>query len=246
MDSSEYFQIDAVEETHFWYQAMEQLALEMIREAAPKNGLKALDIGCGPGGMTRKLGDLGQVTGLDIHPTAHQISRLKVEQLIMADVCWLPLSKEQFDLVTVFDVLYNQAVVDDRKAMGEIWRILRPGGLLYLREPALESLRGEHDLIVKTRQRYSVKNLRQKLAEAGFDILKISYANMLLAIPIYVKRGFQRRLKHKQAVSDTASLPGALNRLFFLILSTENKLLRKHNLPFGSSVVCLARKPNEP
>lgn len=246
MDNSEYFQIDQVEETHFWYQAMERLALEMIREAAPKNDLKVLDIGCGPGGMTRKLGDLGRVTGLDIHPTAHQMARLKVNQLIMADVCWLPLRNNQFDLVTVFDVLYNQAVIDDQKAMDEISRVLRPGGLLYLREPALESLRGAHDLIVKTRERYSVKILREKLAEAGFDILKITYANMLLAIPIYLKRAFQRRLNHQRAVSDTASLPVAINRLFFFVLSTENKLLRKYNLPFGSSLVCLARKPNEP
>ncbi len=247
MDDSEYYQIDRVEETHFWYRAMEQLALETIQAAYPGGSGMILDAGCGPGGMTQRLSRFGQVVGIDIHPTAHVLARRRVDavrpSMIMGDVCALPLPAEYFDLVTVFDVLYNQAVADDSQAIAELFRVLKPGGLLYLREPALEGLRGDHDLVVKTRQRYTAAEIRQRLTKAGFSIQKISYANMIFGIPIYLRRYLQRKAKREQTVSDTAPLPDALNRLLFFILHTESRLLKTYSLPFGSSVICLAAKP---
>jgi SAM-dependent methyltransferase len=95
MDHSEYFQIERVEETHFWYRAMEALALDTIQRAYPAGCGRILDVGCGPGGMTQKLARCGQVTGIDIHPTAHAIARSRVNQLIMGDTCLLPLAGDQ-------------------------------------------------------------------------------------------------------------------------------------------------------
>ena len=247
MDDLEYYHIESVEEIHFWYRAMEQLALDTIQAAFPGGSGMILDAGCGPGGMTQKLSRFGQVVGIDIHPTAHALARRRVDAvrpaLIMGDVCALPLPDEHFDLVTVFDVLYNQAVADDSQAMAELYRVLKPGGLLYLREPALEGLRGDHDLVVKTRHRYTTAEIRQRLTKAGFSIEKISYANMIFGILIYLRRYLQRKAKREQTVSDTAPLPGTLNSIFYTVLNFENRLVQRIDLPFGSSVVCLARKP---
>ena len=247
MDDSEYYQIDRVEETHFWYRAMEQLALDTIQAAYPGGSGMILDAGCGPGGMTQRLSRFGQVVGIDIHPTAHVLARRRVDavrpSMIMGDVCALPLHAEHFDLVTVFDVLYNQAVADDSQAIAELFRVLKPGGLLYLREPALEGLRGDHDLVVKTRQRYTTAEIRQRLTKAGFSIQKISYANMILGIRSICGDIFSGKRKGSKRCLTLLRCPTAINRLLFFILHTESRLLKTYSLPFGSSVICLAAKP---
>jgi SAM-dependent methyltransferase len=242
MESSEYFQIERVEETHFWYRAMEKLALDTIQQSFPTGCGRILDVGCGPGGMTQKLTRFGPTAGIDIHPTAHTIAHSRVALLVMGDTCSLPFATNQFDLVTVFDVLYNQAVSDDLQALQEIFRVLKPGGQLYVREPALEGLRGDHDIVVKTRHRYTRKELARKMNEAGFTIQRSTYANMTLSIPIFLKRGMQRLTGSKNVTSDTQALPKLLNQLFYNILRFENKLLRAIKLPFGSSVICIASK----
>ena len=66
-----------------------------------------------------------------------------------------PLPAAAFGLVTSFEVLYHLAVEDDDAALAEAWRVLKPGGWLLLRLPAHDWLRGQHDLVVHTRHRYT-------------------------------------------------------------------------------------------
>lgn len=243
MDTNEYHQIEAVEQTHFWYRAMEQLTLDWIeRQWSPRN-YQILDIGCGPGGMTKKLVRFGSVVGLDIHPLALKLAAAKEITVLQGDVCCLPLRQNFFDLVTVFDVLYNQSVADDDLVFHDIWRVLKPGGNLFLREPALEIFRGDHDLVVRTRKRYRAAEIRQKLLKCGFNIQKITYANMVLGIPLLFRRIFQRMKRQDAVRSDTFLLSKTLNQLFYNLLRAENAWLKFSSLPFGSSVICIANKP---
>ena len=243
MNESEYYRIAQVEDNHFWYRAMRQSVLETIRSQRPVRNMMILDVGCGPGGMTRELGKFGQVVGIDINTIALHLARENINLLVQADVCNLPFVGEAYDLVTILDVLYNLEVVDDQKAMSEIMRLLSPGGILYLREPAFNKFRGDHDIIVKTRNRYTINEIKVKLEKVGFVVQRISYANMILSIPIYIRRVRQRLVHSRQVESDSAPLPWLLNNFFFLILHLENQLSNRVKLPFGTSVVCLARKP---
>ena len=85
---------------------------------------------------------------------ALRFSRARGASCARASVLQLPFTDGAFDLVTSFDVLYHRWVTDDRAAVAELARVLRPGGLLFVRVPALRLLWGAHDEAVLSRHRY--------------------------------------------------------------------------------------------
>jgi SAM-dependent methyltransferase len=242
MEPSEYETIAKLEHKHWWYRGMAAISLSLLRSAqAHRPGsLRILDAGCGTGGMLRALIEFGRPFGVDFHPRAlaHARGRAPVAR---ASVEQLPFASNCFDLLTSFDVLYHRAVVDDQAALREFSRVLRPGGSLLLRVPALESLRGAHDAVVHTRRRYSRGDLRARLHAAGFRILRLTYANSLLLPVIYLRR------RLGTAGGDTesdVSLPSpALNRALEFILALEKHALAVVNFPLGVSLFAVASKP---
>lgn len=209
--------------------------------------IKILDAGCGTGGMTKKLEHFGEVTGIDINPVAIKHAQLKnINNLKKASVMDLPFNNNSFDLIVSLDVLYHKMVTDDKKALSEFYRVLKPNGLVLIRVPAFEFLRGAHDITVETRHRYTADELKEKIEYVGFRIEKITYANMLLSIPLFVKRLFERRPAfggvNKRGHSDTFLLPTLLNTFFYWYLRFENSLLNYINFPIGSSLIVVAKK----
>lgn len=243
MQKNEYQKIEEMENRHFWYMAMEEHTLQMIKNRV-KREIKILDAGCGSGGFAEKLGRLGPVFAIDINPEAIRHARKKnISKVIKASVTKLPFRDESFDAVVCLDVLYHKKVKNDVLALREIYRVLKNGGLFFLRLPALEILRGSHDIVVETRHRYTVREVRQKLNFAGFNLQKLSYANMFLSLPLLMKRSYERLFSKKTgAKSDSRLIWGLFNSFFYFILKFELGLTKKFDLPFGSSVIAIAKK----
>ncbi len=244
MHQSEYHLVNKFENTHFWYRAMNELTINILKKRI-KQKVKILDAGCGTGGLSQKLKQFGKVTAIDINNLALQYARKKkLDRVIKASVCSLPFKKNSFDVIISLDVIYHKKVEDDIIALKEMNRVLKPGGIIILRVPAFECLRGGHDIVVETKHRYSLPELKYKLVESGYHIIKISYCNMILSIPLFMKRFIERHIKQKQDIlSDTILPPRIINELFYFIFRQENKLLNKRiNFPFGSSIICLAKK----
>lgn len=244
MDNSEYENIARLEAQHWWYQGMAAVSLQLLKSVVPvSRNLRLLDAGCGTGGMLTNLGPWGKVMGLDFHPLAlayAQSNERNKDRLLRGSITHLPLSGNVFDVVTSFDVLYHKAVSDDRLALQEFSRVLRPGGWLLIRVPALEALRGHHDTVVQTRHRYDLPELRTKLESAGFFVRRLTYANSLL-FPLILLR---RRLEgaENEPESDVA-LPSPLaNRGLRFVLNLENTWLRFFDFPIGVSLFALAQK----
>jgi len=150
-----------------------------------------------------------------------------------------------FAIVISLDVLYHRGVQDDEEALAEFHRVLEQGGLLILNLPAFEIFRGAHDAAVHTQRRYRAKDLQKKLKKAGFGVELITYRNTFL-VPVATAVRLMRREGFRQghdAGSDLVPLPGWVNRLFYLILMIENRLLLQGmTFPFGLSVFCVAKK----
>ena len=137
-------------------------------------------------------------------------------------------------------MLYHVNVTDDVQALAEFCRVLRPGGTLCLRLPAFDWLYSDHDKIVHTRHRYTAGEVRKKVAQAGFQVLRVSYVNALLFPLAVATRLIQRLSKSaKPPASDVQAAPPLMNRALLSILMLESRFLRVANLPIGLSVLCI-------
>lgn len=242
MHISEYKRVEKLEDVHFWYKAMEKYILDFLDNNI-KPGAKIFDAGCGTGGLAQKMMKFGEVTAMDINSIALRYTKKKnIYKVLKGTVEEIPFKNNNFDVVVCLDVLYHRKVKDDTRAIREFHRVLKPGGLLIIRLPAFEFLRGYHDIVVETRHRYTTGEIKDKLTQAGFETKKISYANMLLSLPLMIKRSFERMIKQQTFSSDTILLPELINQIFYKYLSFENKLLTVIDFPFGSSVIAIARK----
>jgi SAM-dependent methyltransferase len=157
----------------------------------------------------------------------------------------LPVPDDAFDVVCALDVIEH--IDDDRAAARELWRICKPGGLLVVTVPAYEWLWGEHDDINDHKRRYTRRQLQSCLAEPRAEFLKLSYMNTVLAPPVMLFRGLKnlgRNNRHQQAAprSDVFDFPPLLNKSLEKLFSAEAAWLKHGRLPFGISLICVARK----
>jgi len=135
-------------------------------------------------------------------------------------------------------------VPDDGAAVAEMVRVLRPGGLVLVRVPALEILRGAHDDAVQSRHRYTRGELVSLLEAAGLEVERATYCNSFL-FPLLLARRTTDRLLGRQG-SDVGFLPSPLEWAFRHVMLVEAALIRRgFSLPIGASAVALARKPTE-
>lgn len=249
MNPEEYKTIAQLENSHWWYKSLHKLVINTLKRIPPDNNssIILLDAGCGTGGFLnalQKMHPLWTLIGADLSPLALiHCQHGKNMHFLQASVEHIPLDNESVDIVISLDVLYHMNVNDDEKSLEEMYRVTKRGGHLILNLPAFEFLRGNHDRIVWTRERYTRNKLCDKMMNAGFEVLKCSYRNMILFPVVYVKRLTDRWGKHESAQSDLKPLPFWLNGFFYFISQYENRIINYSNLPVGSSLFCLAKKP---
>lgn len=245
MQPSEYTRLYELEETLWWFRGMERISTALLERARADAGrsVRVLDAGCGTGGMLGPLSRFGPVTGVDLFPAAVALaSSRRAAPVVRGSVAALPFRAESFGLVTSFDVIYHLDVSDDVAALAEMARVLEPGGTLLLRVPAYDRMRSHHDEAVHTRQRYEKKELVSKLERAGLEPVLVTFANCLLFPLAWLRRSAEKLRPPKGEESEVRAVSPALNALFENVLGLEARLLRRTSLPFGLSLMALARK----
>lgn len=245
MDPKEYEIMYGVEDHHWWYLGMETITRSILnRWYAPGANLSILDAGCGTGAaMTTYLAEYGTVTGIDLYAIALDFcKRRKAQRLAQASVTHLPFASESFDLITSFDVLYERAVSDDATPLAEVSRVLVKGGRVFLRLPAYNWLRGQHDIGIHTARRYTAGEVKTLLRKTGLSVAHISYANTFMFPAALVKRMAERMWPPEVGQSDLAMEAGSFNSLLQNILSLEAPLVSHIGLPFGLSVIAVGEK----
>ena len=152
----------------------------------------------------------------------------------------LPFAGEAFDIVTALDVLEHTD--DDLLALREIHRVCRNRGLLLATVPAYGFLWSEHDEALKHRRRYTAHELRNKLTITGFEVVRTSYFITSLFFPILALRIWQGIRKNSTHPSTSVVvLPDWINNSLVGLLALERRVFQRINLPFGVSIVALAR-----
>jgi SAM-dependent methyltransferase len=247
MNTAEYERMFEAEERQWWYAGMRAVSMAVLNGASGKGpraarGPLILDAGCGTGNNLAHLAPRGRPIGVDLSPDALVFCRTRGVTVARANLLDLPFAEGAFDLVTSFDVLYHAWVTDDRAALRELVRVLRPGGLMLLRVPALRLLWGAHDEAVHSRHRYTRAEVEALLTDAGLEVVRASYCNTFLFPLIAVRRTLDR-LTGRHG-SDVEFLSPPLEWTFRRLLLTEAWLIRRGaSLPVGASIVALARRP---
>jgi SAM-dependent methyltransferase len=238
------------ETRHFWFRGFRAFVTPLVRAAtAGRSNARILDCGCGTGANVELLGQFGRAFGFDLTETGLQLGREAGRtRLARASVTAAPFPTSSFDLVTSFDVLYALEGPDERTALAEMYRLLKPGGFAIINVAALEILRGDHSVLSREIRRYDRPLLRDRVTGAGFAIVRLTYTNVVLSIPLLIARALQRRRglkREEEAQQDITIPPAALNGLLTALLRAESLWIRSFDAPFGSSLLCLARKPGD-
>ncbi|HID86993.1 MAG TPA: class I SAM-dependent methyltransferase [Anaerolineae bacterium] len=149
---------------------------DCLAQALPPLSKRVLDAGSGNGSLVVALARRGyRVEGVDLSPACVAYSRGLIQRLGLAgraavrvgDVARLPYPDESFDGLTSGEVLEH--VPDDRRAVREFHRVLRPGGVCVVTVPLGKDL-GPLDRWAGHRRRYDQEGLRELFEEAGFRV----------------------------------------------------------------------------
>lgn len=236
------------EARHFWFRGFRAFVTPLLRHAiAGRRDPRLVDCGCGTGANVDLLARFGRAYGFDLSAVGLRLGREAGRtRLARATVTAAPFPSAAFDLVSSFDVLYSLEDGDERAAISEMYRLLRPGGYALVNVAAMEVLRGDHSVLSRELRRYSRADLRRRLEDAGFVIERITYTNATLFLPMVLGRALQRRRGLKaegETEQEIAVPPAPLNALLTVLVKAESLWLRWFDEPFGSSLLCLARKP---
>lgn len=125
-----------------WFnQLIDELQFRAIRRALAvaeiPPGARVLDVGCGTGRWVRRYRENGfRAAGIDGQYGMLERARAQRTEapLLAGDACHLPFADAAFDAVTDITVVQHIPASLQRQALGEMLRVLRPGGRLILME----------------------------------------------------------------------------------------------------------------
>lgn len=107
----------------------------------PAPGATLLDIGCGSGSFLEIAAAMGwHATGLEPDPKAVEVCRSRGLRVYQGDISALDIAPESYDVITMGHVVEH--VHDPRDLLAGCFRLLKPGGVLWIETPNLGSIGG--------------------------------------------------------------------------------------------------------
>ena len=227
-----------LENHHFWFKPRSRLFQHILLRCVPTRFQASIELGCGNGLFLEFLARISdRVVGVEGHLPSLAFARKlsTTATLLHGDLSRVPIQNGMFDLACAFDVLEH---VPPNPFLLEIRRLLRPDGLLLLSVPAFQSLWSRVDERAGHRCRYHVAQVEAELQTAGFQVVSYTHYQFLLFPLVWLSR----RLGSKQGRSHMEAMPSLLiSRFLGAVNSFEVAMFSKVSLPFGSSLVLLAK-----
>jgi ubiquinone/menaquinone biosynthesis C-methylase UbiE len=243
MDSARDFAEYGRELSSWWYLSRRSLLREFVsQELSGKQEARILDVG-GTAELTFEQPSPFRVVNQHSKLAAAGLQRLHGgTKLVCSTPEELAFASNCFDVIVAGDFL--QSVSDDRVALRELRRILKDGGLLCLTVPAYAFLWSEEDERRGHYRRYRTSELRRKLTTSGFEVQRASYFVTAPFLPLVLMR-VAKNIVRTSTVSENRSPQRVriADSAMTLLLDAERQVLHHINLPFGTTVVCCARKP---
>lgn len=237
---------------HWWVRGMLDVGASILGEVG--GPLSILDAGSGTGRNLEWLAELagpGKVVAVDLATAAFAYGGRHgpATDVVQASVSQLPFADAVFDLVVTTDVLQHLTQEDEQRALGNMRRVLRPGGRLLARTNSSFG-RGE------VRQRedwrlYTTEGLRRALENAGFTVERLTPVNSLQGLwaslprPRPTSDRLGKKPERHTGLGIPRPVPRWKNQTLLGLLRAEARWLARpgRRLPVGHSLYALARRP---
>ncbi|GAB3019417.1 methyltransferase [Nocardioides flavus (ex Wang et al. 2016)] len=220
---------------YWWHRARTELlgAVMTPHLAAPR---RTLDVGSADAPSVGWMRGEQQHVSLDLFPEG-----LRAGEGVVGSATDLPFADATFDVVSAFDVVEHCA--DDTRAVAELARVLVPGGRMLLSVPAYAWAWSDHDVRAGHHRRYTRPALVDLVEGVGMRVVRATYA-FAGVFPLFAVERLARRVR--PARPGDARLPEVsprVDRALTGVCHAESRILRRHDLPFGSSVLLAAVRP---
>jgi len=226
---------------HWWFRskaAYVATALRRSRSLWSSHGW-LLDVGAGSGGVTSMLGwDPTSLVVVEGNETLLNQARTQHGLLgVRASAGWLPFDEGMVDALCLLDVLEHLA--QPTAALVEARRVLRRDGRLIISVPAHRWLWSKADEFLGHVCRYTRPALRRQLMDAGFEPELLTHIFSWLVAPAWLTRRALRRDTAELGL-DRTSAP--IDAAAMVLTLGERLLIGRVPIPFGTSILCVARK----
>jgi SAM-dependent methyltransferase len=243
-DPAHFSALAELEARNFWFRARNRLIIWALRRYFP-GARRFLEVGCGTGfvlsGIASAFPAL-EIAGSEVaaEGLGFAARRVPAARLLQMDARRIPF-RDEFDVAGAFDVIEH--IEDDRAVLQALRQALVPGGGLLLTVPQHPFLWSEYDARSGHVRRYRVVELRDKLTEAGFDIVKMtSFVTLLLPLMTLSRLARSKPGADYDPLAELKIAPW-LNWLLEKVLDFEQLLIRAGvPLPAGGSLLVVARR----
>ncbi|MCX7974498.1 MAG: class I SAM-dependent methyltransferase [Candidatus Aminicenantes bacterium] len=242
MNEKDFYRLAVLDEKMWYFKSIHLRMAYWIEQMMPHKALKLLECGCGTGGLIKfilkKKPDL-MIVGLDISFLACKLSQQKIKASFTAgSIESLPFIENCFDAIIISDTICQ--VDNPTLVFQNLARTVKPGGYIFINEPAFKWLWSYHDEAYQTKRRFSGQELILLAKKNGFIPIFITYVNFFI-FPIFLLR--RKLFPPKEAKSDVRIYPEPFETIMMAISRLE-LLMHKIRCPYpvGSSVFLVAKK----
>lgn len=242
---------NAAGDNHFIDQASRHYALTQLK----KNLLSVtqpivLEIGCSSGYMLQKIQQFiphATLIGSDVvcQPLLELSKKLTIP-LLRFDILQCPLPDNCVDAIILLNVLEH--IEDDVTTLKQIYRILKPNGVLILEVPAGPHLYDAHDRICMHFRRYKLAKLCKLITERGFKVSNRSHLGTLIYPAFFLAKLWNKRLLSKPDIEQRQLMEKKIrqtskNKLLSALMHMELVLGKWISYPFGIRCLVSCIKP---
>lgn len=245
------FHEDTAGSDHFIDRASRRHALQQLLKYAGKKASVVLEIGCSSGFLVRQISERlkdSVVIGSDIvHKPLDQLASSRPDlPLFRFDLVKCPFPDSSIDAVIMLNVLEH--IENDRLAMRQVYRILKPGGIVVIEAPAGPHLYDFYDKSLMHFRRYTLMGLTALVEGLSFRVLKKSHLGFFLYPGFsWVKRRNKKLVLKSEDVQNHLTEQNIRktggSRLLDMLIQFELALGKFTSYPLGIRCLLTCSKP---
>lgn len=230
--------------------ASRRLATETLLPLIDHTNPRILDVGCSSGFLLEELRRSmpnADLIGSDylLGPLERLARRVEKLPLLQFDLRQCPLEDSSIDGITCLNVLEH--IDDDEAALSQIYRILKPGGVVHLEVPSGAGLYDLYDEHLMHHRRYQMRELLAMAQRCGFTIRRATHLGFLVFPAFWWSKKKNRRRfvtspEERALIVASQIQSSRKSNLFSVVMKMETALGKIYRFPWGIRCVLVLDK----